>query len=138
MIRTLAIVAIMAGPAGADTLLAARTIPAQSIITAEDLVASAQVIPGSLSDPASIIGMETRVALYAGRPIRQGDIGFPAVVDRNQIIMLSYRHNGLAISTEGRALGRGGAGDLIRVMNLSSRATVTARIGPDGVGYVSQ
>jgi flagellar basal body P-ring formation protein FlgA len=137
MIRSLAIMAIMAGPAGADTLLAARTIPAQSIITAEDLVASAQVIPGSLSDPASIIGMETRVALYAGRPIRQGDVGFPAVVDRNQIIMLSYQHNGLAISTEGRALGRGGVGDLIRVMNLSSRATVTARIGPDGVGYVS-
>jgi flagellar basal body P-ring formation protein FlgA len=137
MIRSLAIMAIMAGPAGADTLLAARTIPAQSIITAEDLVASAQVIPGTLSDPASIIGMETRVALYAGRPIRQGDVGFPAVVDRNQIIMLSYQHNGLAISTEGRALGRGGVGDLIRVMNLSSRATVTARIGPDGVGYVS-
>ncbi|WP_322891196.1 MULTISPECIES: flagellar basal body P-ring formation chaperone FlgA [unclassified Yoonia] len=137
MIRYLAIMAMMATPASAETLLAARTIPAQSIITAEDLVTSAQVIPGSVSNPDSIIGMETRVALYAGRPIRQGDVGFPAVVDRNQIIMLIYERNGLAISTEGRALGRGGPGDLIRVMNLSSRATVTARIGLDGIGYVS-
>lgn len=137
MIRHLAIIAMIAAPASAETLLAARTIPAQSIITADDLVASAQIIPGSVSDPASIIGMESRVALYAGRPIRQGDVGFPAVVDRNQIIILTYQRNGLAISTEGRALGRGGPGDLIRVMNLSSRATVTARIGLDGIGYVS-
>ncbi|WP_019955544.1 flagellar basal body P-ring formation chaperone FlgA [Yoonia vestfoldensis] len=132
------IMALISGPATAETLLAARTIPAQSIITAEDLVASNQVIPGSVSDPTSIIGMETRVALYAGRPIRQGDVGFPAVVERNQIIILTYQHDGLSISTDGRALGRGGPGDLIRVMNLTSRATVTARIGLDGAGYVSQ
>ena len=137
MIRYLVTLATLAAPAHAETLLAARTLPAQSIITAEDLVISAQVIPGSVSDADSIIGMETRVALYAGRPIRQGDVGFPAVVDRNQIIMLTYQRNGLAISTEGRALGRGGPGDLIRVMNLSSRATVTARIGADGIGYVA-
>ncbi len=136
--KALAFLVLFAGPAAADTLLAARTIPAQSIITAEDIVASPQIIPGSVSDPDSIIGMETRVALYAGRPIRQGDVGFPAVVERNAIIILTYVNNGLAISTEGRALGRGGPGDLIRVMNLTSRATVTARIGVDGAGYVSQ
>lgn len=138
MIRKLAIICVMAGPAGAETLVAARTIPAQSIITAEDFTASPQVIPGGVTNPAAIIGMETRVALYAGRPIRPGDVGFPAVVERNQIIVLVYQQGGLAISTEGRALSRGGPGELIRVMNLSSRATVTARIGVDGAGYVAQ
>jgi flagella basal body P-ring formation protein FlgA len=136
--KSLAILVLLACPAAADTLLAARTIPAQSIITADDLIASQQVIPGSVTDPASIIGMEARVALYAGRPIRQGDVGFPAVVERNQIIILTFQRNGLAISTDGRALDRGGPGELIRVMNLASRATVTARIGFDGTGYVSQ
>lgn len=138
MIRKLAIMCAMAGPAGAETLVAARTIPAQSIITAEDFTTSPQVIPGGVTNPAAIIGMETRVALYAGRPIRPGDVGFPAVVERNQIIVLVYQQGGLAISTEGRALSRGGPGELIRVMNLSSRATVTARIGVDGAGYVAQ
>ncbi|MEM9126779.1 MAG: flagella basal body P-ring formation protein FlgA, partial [Pseudomonadota bacterium] len=38
----------------------------------------------------------------------------------------------LSITTEGRALGRGAAGDRIRVMNLSSRTTVTGLIRPDG------
>jgi len=81
--------------------------------------------------------MEARVALYAGRPIRQGDVGPPAVVDRNQIIPLVYMRSGVMISTEGRALDRAGPGDLIRVMNLSSRSTVTARVGSDGAAYVS-
>lgn len=138
MIRAAVLLIAGALPAAADTLLAARTIPAQSIIAPSDLTQSAQIIPGTISDPALVIGMETRVALFAGRPIRQGDIGFPAVVDRNQIIPLLYQQGALRIATEGRALGRGGPGDLIRVMNLASRATVTARIGVDGAGYVAQ
>lgn len=138
MIRAAVLLIAGALPAAADTLLAARTIPAQSIISPSDLTQSTQIIPGTISDPALVIGMETRVALFAGRPIRQGDIGFPAVVDRNQIIPLLYQQGALRIATEGRALGRGGPGDLIRVMNLASRATVTARIGADGAGYVAQ
>lgn len=138
MIRILALIGTLASPATADTLVAARTIPAQSIIGPDDLTLSAQTIPGGVTDPAAVIGMETRVALYAGRPIRPGDVIFPAVVERNQIIVLTYHNNGLAISTEGRALDRAGPGDLIRVMNLTSRTTVTARIGIDGAGYVSQ
>jgi flagellar basal body P-ring formation protein FlgA len=138
MIRACLICLASALPAAADTIVAARTIPAQSIIAPSDLMQSAQIIPGSVTDPAQIIGMETRVALYAGRPIRPADVGFPAVVDRNQIIALFYQQGGLTIATEGRALGRGGPGDLIRVMNIASRATVTARISLDGAGYVTR
>jgi hypothetical protein len=67
------------------------------------------------------------------RPVRAADLGPPAVVERNQIVGLAYRSGGLAILTEGRALARGGVGDVIRVMNLASRATVTGTIGPDGL-----
>lgn len=138
MIRVAACLCALAAPAAAETLVAARTIPAQSIVTAEDLTLTPQDIPGGVSDPAALVGMETRVAVYPGRPVRPGDLVFPAVVERNQIIILTYQRNGLAISTEGRALGRAGPGDLIRVMNLASRATVTARIGLDGTGHVLQ
>lgn len=138
MIRLFCLVCGIASPAGAETLVAARTIPAQTIIAADDVTLSDQIIPGAVTDPAAVLGMEARTALYAGRPIRPGDVVFPAVVDRNDIIILTYQRGGLAISTEGRALGRAGPGDLIRVMNLTSRATVTARIGLDGAGYVMQ
>ncbi|MEO0929447.1 MAG: flagellar basal body P-ring formation chaperone FlgA [Pseudomonadota bacterium] len=122
----------------ADTVVATRTIPAQAIIMAEDVILNGSDVPGSVSDPDDIIGMEARVALFAGRPIRPQDVGFPAIVERNQIIALFYQRGGLVISTEGRALGRAGPGDVIRVMNISSRSTVTARIGADGAGYVAQ
>ncbi|MEL6839625.1 MAG: flagellar basal body P-ring formation chaperone FlgA [Pseudomonadota bacterium] len=122
----------------ADTVVATRTIPAQAIIMAEDVILNGSNVPGSVSDPDDIIGMEARVALFAGRPIRPQDVGFPAIVERNQIIALFYQRGGLIISTEGRALGRAGPGDVIRVMNISSRSTVTARIGADGAGYVAQ
>ena len=137
MIRFL-ILLCLATPAAADTVVAARTIRAQTLIMPEDLLIRDRSIPGGIEDPAQIIGMEARVALYAGRPILPGDLGFPAVVERNQIISLYYERSGLVISTEGRALDRAGPGDLIRVMNISSRSTVTARIGADGAGYVAQ
>ena len=44
--------------------------------------------------------------------------------------------DGLRILTEGRALARGGVGDVIRVMNLSSRTTVSGRIAADGSVHV--
>ena len=121
----------------ADIVVASRTIRPQTILTPEDLVMRDQVVPGAVSDPALLIGMETRVALYANRPIQPGDVGFPATVERNQLITLIYQSNTLLISTEGRALGRAGPGDMIQVMNLTSRTTVAARIGADGAAYVS-
>ena len=136
MIRLAALLICAAIPAWAETVVPTRTIPARAIIMAEDLAQTQANIAGTVSDPAQIIGMEARVALFAGRPIRPGDVGQPAVVERNQIITMLYRSVGLTISTDGRALERASAGDVIRVMNLSSRQTVSAQIGNDGAAYV--
>jgi flagella basal body P-ring formation protein FlgA len=131
------ILATLGTVATAEIVVPARTIPAQHVIGPEDLVQRDMDVPGAVTDPDLIIGMEARVALYAGRPIHEDDIGFPAIIDRNQIVPLIFRNGALFIATEGRALDRAGPGDLIQVMNLSSRATVTARIGTDGAAYVS-
>ena len=138
MIRLAFLAALMACPAVADTIVAARTIPAQTLIGPDDLMAQPTDVPGGTDDPMLLIGMETRTALYAGRPVMPADVGFPAIVDRNQIIPIVYDVGGLTITTEGRALGRGGVGEIIRVMNLTSKATVTAQIGADGAAHVSK
>ena len=123
-------------PAFADSLVATRVIKAQTELTADDVTLVAMDIPGALSDAAAAIGQEARVAIYPGRPIRAVDLGQTAVVDRNQVVPLAYIAGGLTILTEGRALSRGGVGDVIDVMNLASRATVSAIIGVDGVARV--
>jgi flagella basal body P-ring formation protein FlgA len=127
---------LAAQPALADSLVATRTIRAQSLIGPDDLALVAADLPGALSDPAAAIGLEARVAIYAGKPVRAGDIGPPTLVERNQVVPLIYLSGGLAISTEGRSLARGSEGDVIRIMNLGSRTTVSGRIGPDGAVYV--
>ena len=124
---------LAAAPVFGDSLVATRPIRAQSLISAEDVTLVEAEIDGALTDVASAVGMEARVVIYPGRPVRAVDLGPPALVERNQIVALAYRSGSLAILTEGRALARGGAGDVIRVMNLSSRVTVTGQIGPDGL-----
>ncbi|WP_299847482.1 flagellar basal body P-ring formation chaperone FlgA [uncultured Roseovarius sp.] len=129
---------LVANQATADIMLAARTIRPGGIITAEDVLVKAGELVGTASSPDQLIGSEARVTLYAGRPIALADIGPPALVKRNQIVPLVFQQNGLKISTEGRSLSRAGAGDFVRVMNLSSRATVSGRVMPDGRIFVSQ
>jgi len=138
MIRLLLILMATISPAVAETVVATRTIPALSVISADDVTINGEPTAEAVNAAQSIIGMEARVALFAGRPIRPGDIGQPAVVERNQVIPLTFERNGLVISTEGRALGRAGPGDTIRVMNIGSRMTVSAMIGGDGVAYVQR
>ncbi|MCV2887462.1 flagellar basal body P-ring formation chaperone FlgA [Ruegeria aquimaris] len=116
----------------AEILVPSRTIRAKAIIGPEDLVLKSVEMAGVYADPSEVIGQEARVALYPGRPIRYDDIGPPAIVDRNDLVTLYFDRGSLVISTEGRALGRGAAGDVIRVMNLSSRTTVSGQIRPDG------
>ena len=117
----------------ADSLVATRTIQARTLLTAEDVTLVAAEIPGALAAADLAVGQEARVAIYAGRAIRAADVGPSAIVDRNQIVPLAYQSGGLVIMTEGRALGRGGAGDVISVMNLASRTKVFGQIGADGV-----
>lgn len=138
MIRLLLVFLVTAVPALAEPVIAARTIRAQSVITVDDVVIVAGATDAAVQAAQNIIGMEARVALFAGRPIMPGDVGLPAVVERNQIVSLFFEKDGLVISTEGRALGRAGPGETIRVMNIGSRMTVSATIGADGVAYVQR
>lgn len=136
MIRFLVCIIWLASAAGADTIVAARTIPAQTILTFEDLTLTSSVTQGGTDNPLDLVGKESRAALYLGRPIRLSDVTTPAIIERNQLVSLVFEMGGLSIRTEGRALDRGGVGDTIMVMNLSSRSTVSAKLGPDGSAYV--
>lgn len=137
--KTVALILALAMPATAvaDTVVAARTLRAGTLLSGEDLAIIAENTPGALSSVDDVLGQEARVNLYAGRPIRPGEIGPAAIVERNQIVTLVYDQAGLTIATEGRVLDRGGVGDRVRVMNLGSRNTVTGTVGEDGNVYVT-
>lgn len=128
--RALILLALLAGPADAASVVAARTLAAGTVIGAGDvLVSTAGEGP---ADPAAVIGRQVRTAIYEGRPVTPGNLTTPTLVTRNALVTVTYTRDGLSISTEGRALGQGGAGDVIRVLNIASRATISALINPDG------
>lgn len=136
MIRFILILLMTPVPTLADSLMAAHTIPSRAVIGPADLMIGPAKIPGALIDPDQAIGMEARVVLYAGRPIRAGDLVPPALIDRNEIVILVFRRGTITIAAEGRSLDRGAAGDRVRVMNLASRTTVSGTVRPDGVVMV--
>lgn len=134
MLRWMVILALMLAPPALADVLAARTLPVGTVIAVDDLTWPADM-PADAAD--SLIGQETRTIIYAGRPVTQSQLGQPRLIERNQLVTLTYEAGALSIQTEGRALAAGGAGDVIRVMNMASRTTVNARIREDGVLMVS-
>ncbi|WP_299607888.1 flagellar basal body P-ring formation chaperone FlgA [uncultured Tateyamaria sp.] len=126
------ILMLMATGSYADTVMPTRTLRPGTLITASDLTVRDGVHPGMFDRVSDVVGQEARMALYAGRPIPFDAIGAPAIVNRNQIVPLFFDAGGLSITTEGRALERGGVGDRVRVMNLSSRATLFGFVQEDG------
>lgn len=136
MIRWSVLLLTVACPAFADQMLATRMLPAGTVLSHSDLSSDGSATAVSLIDQS--VGKELRVAVYEGRPVLRSQLRAPTVIDRNQLITLAYEQNALRIETEGRALAAGGEGDVIRVMNLSSRATLMARVNSDGTATVAQ
>ncbi|PTE16686.1 flagellar basal body P-ring formation chaperone FlgA [Pseudogemmobacter blasticus] len=132
MLLRLAVLLALPGVAGAESVVAARTLPAGTVLTQGDLMLVDAEIPGALTAPEVALGQQTRIALYAGRAVHARDIGAPALVQRNGIVTLVYRAGGLTIRADGRALEAGAEGDSIRALNLASKTTVSGRVAPDG------
>ncbi|WP_241462573.1 flagellar basal body P-ring formation chaperone FlgA [Tateyamaria sp. ANG-S1] len=116
----------------ADMVTPTRTLRPGTVITAQDLVLRDVELSGAFDRLSDVVGQEARIALYAGRPIPFDAVGPPAIINRNQIVPLFFNVGTLSISTDGRALERGGIGDRVRVMNLSSRATLFGFVQEDG------
>jgi flagella basal body P-ring formation protein FlgA len=135
MIRSLlpcALALVLATDALAGAVTPVRAIRAQSVLDPADLTEIDETVPGALAAIEDAAGLEARVTLYPGRPILENQVGPPALVERNQVVRMVFLRGGLAITAEGRALDRGGFGEAVRVMNLSSRQIVSGAVAADG------
>lgn len=140
-LKTMIIVAVISAfpsTVFSQTVVAAHTIRTKSVITLEDIVLLDTDSTGSIGDLDLVAGMEARSILYQGRPIRPQDIGPPALIERNQIVSIIYIDGSLVIMTEGRALNRGGLGDRVRVLNLSSKMAITGTVESSSQVRISQ
>lgn len=134
----LALTVLLPGVLQAQSLIANRAIPSRSVISPIDVTVSEVSIPGAYSRVEDVIGQEARVTIYPGRPLRMGDVGPPAIIERNQVVTLRFTASALSIEVDGRALDRAGVGDALRVMNLASRTIVSGRVAENGTVEVGR
>ncbi|HYZ48202.1 MAG TPA: flagellar basal body P-ring formation chaperone FlgA [Sphingomonas sp.] len=85
--------------------------------TAERAAAQAR---GALS-PQAAKGMEAAHRLMEGTIVRATDVTKPQLVRRGEPVTITMRSGGLTITTAGRALGNGAAGELVRVVASTNR-----------------
>lgn len=116
----------------AQTIVPTRAIRSGSIISEADLTSLKTKTAGAYEFAAAIVGKEAKVTLYPGRPIQHGHIGPPAILERNQVVKMTFNMGPLSISADGRVLDRAGLGDRVRVMNMASRQTVFGTVLKNG------
>jgi flagella basal body P-ring formation protein FlgA len=116
----------------ADIVVPTRTLRAGDILTIDIVRLVEGENKSSFDRIEDVVGQEARTALYANRPILFDQLGPPTLIQRNQIVQVRFAGSRLMINTEGRALERGGVGDRVKVMNLSSRTTLFGYVQPDG------
>ena len=82
-------------------------------------------ISGDAATRDAAIGMQLRRAMRAGQAIKLADLTKPDLVQRDQGVTLIYQTAGLYLTTRAKALDNGTEGDVVSVVNLQSKRTVT-------------
>jgi flagella basal body P-ring formation protein FlgA len=150
MIRALTIaLAVVALPffanmALADTASGIRiVVPAHAIargdtISDSDLayqtVDAASVQSGVVTSMNDLDGMQTRRVLRAGEPVRPDDVRKPILVGKGTTVTMSFNAPGITLTAVGKAMGEGGLGDSVTVLNPISYRQITCTI--TGAGSV--
>lgn len=105
-----------------------RRIEAGQVIRADDLewvkLRAGQIGRNALVSADALIGKAARRPLRAGESVRTIDVETPVLVTKNSLVTIRLASGRLQLTTQGRALDEGGAGDIVRVMNTSSNKIV--------------
>jgi len=133
---TIAFTAFAAEPDAIDVAVPAHDIARGKVLAAGDLVyksmPAAGVSESIVRSVADLIGLEARRSFRAGEPIRMADVKHPTLVAKGSTVTMIFEAPGLSLSATGRALGEGGDGDSITVLNTVSYRQVQATIVAPG------
>jgi flagella basal body P-ring formation protein FlgA len=122
-----------------DTPVLSRAVDKGQLLSEADFTLaplSAGAARGAVA-VAEASGMEAARRLQAGAPVRATDIIRPQLVRRGEPVTITVVDGGLRITAQGRALSNGAAGDLVRVVNLSSSRTLDGIVEKAGVVRIS-
>ncbi|GHD63395.1 flagellar basal body P-ring formation chaperone FlgA [Jeongeupia chitinilytica] len=132
--------------AGAELIVRAD-VQATVLVAAEDIAAGKPIGPDSvrtekrsitntpdaLSNPADLSRLTARHAVRAGQVLQKRYLQALQLVRRNQSVRIVARNQQIEAVVPGIALDNGGPDDVIRVRNVTTGRTISARVVDVGV-----
>ncbi|MCA0366743.1 MAG: flagellar basal body P-ring formation chaperone FlgA [Proteobacteria bacterium] len=91
-----------------------------------------QIEKDAIASAADLIGMVPRRAMRTGEFVRSTDIARPMLVEKNQLVSVTYVSKGLTLSMRGRAQSNGAMGETVRVQNPQSKRFVEGVVSGPG------
>src|SRR5216683_1179123 len=123
-----------------EAAVLARGIERNEVIKTSDVAVERRPkaeVGGDVASRDRAIGMQARKQLRAGQALKLADIAKPDLVQRDQNVTLTYEATGLYLTIRGKALDNGTEGDVVSVLNLQSKRTVTGVVSGRGQVTVS-
>jgi flagella basal body P-ring formation protein FlgA len=121
-----------------EAAVMARDLDRNEVIKSSDVVVERRPkaeISGDAATRDRAVGMQARRQLRAGQALKVADLAKPDLVQRDQNVTLIYDSVGLYLTVRGKALDNGTEGDVVSVLNLQSKRTVSGTV--IGRGQVS-
>jgi flagella basal body P-ring formation protein FlgA len=85
-------------------------------------------ITGEAASRDRAVGMQVRRAIRSGQALKTADLAKPDLVTREQNVTLIFQTPGLYLTVRGKSLDNGTEGDVVNVLNLQSKRTVTGTV----------
>jgi flagella basal body P-ring formation protein FlgA len=123
-----------------EAAVLARNVERNEVLKSSDVVIERRPKAEVGTDAAvrdRAVGMQARRQLRAGQAIRTADLAKPDLVQRDQNVTLIYEAPGLYLTMRGKALDNGTEGDVVSVMNLQSKRTVSGTVTGRGQVTIS-
>ncbi|WP_375414402.1 flagellar basal body P-ring formation chaperone FlgA [uncultured Bradyrhizobium sp.] len=121
-----------------DAAVLVRGVERNEVLKSSDVVIERRPkaeVGGDATGRDGAVGMQARRQLRAGQALRAADLAKPDLVTRDQNVTLIYQSSGLYLTIRGKALEGGTEGDVVNVLNLQSKRTVSGIVV--GRGQVS-
>jgi flagella basal body P-ring formation protein FlgA len=110
-----------------EATVLARNVERNEILKSSDVMVERR--------PKAEVGMQARRQLRAGQAIKTADLVKPDLVQRDQNVILIYEAPGIYLTMRGKALEGGTEGDVVNVVNLQSKRTLSGTV--TGRGQIS-
>ncbi|MGM0422716.1 MAG: flagellar basal body P-ring formation chaperone FlgA [Pseudomonadota bacterium] len=89
---------------------------------------AAELAQSYVLDSKDAVGMTPRRSIISDRPIRINDLEKPRLVNKGDMITMILKNGALSLTAKGKAMDSGARGEVIRVMNTTSRRIIEAKI----------